>query len=510
MKNLNRRDVLKLLGLLPAAYALNQFSNLNISGNPSMQNVLILVFDAFSAHHLPFHGYGRDTAPNLTKLLDKAIVYHNHYAASNFTTPGTASLLTGAYPWSHRAFNLNSTVTDEFENNNIFSAFSSYTRAAYTHNPYAHNFLLQFKKHIDHLAPKHELYLNYSYIFDQLTENDWDVVRFTKRRVIGPTPYPLVSSLYLNQILSHFDARQKQTVEDQYSDLFPSGIPAVDQNYYFLLEQAIDWTYAQLDQINQPFLGYYHYYPPHDPYRTRIEFEADFHNDDYPLINKPLNVFSSGMTEDQIYAKNTRYDRSIRYLDSEFYRLYQLLESSGLTDNTWIIFTSDHGELFERGMTGHTSEFVYEPVIKIPLIIFEPGRTERLDIHTNTSATDILPTIVKITSQNPQAASEGQLLPPFNSASLDSRPIFSIDARRNPRNQPLRTYSAAIIKDRFKLIQYAGYPELDTGMILSELYDLENDPHELNNLVKSHPQMLSLLTQELNTKIEEVNAPFEK
>ena len=108
---MNRRQFLKLSSLasflsLPLHV---QPPRLPIS-NPDARNILIVVFDAFSAKNIPFYGYPRNTTPNLNKLLDKAIVYHNHYAAGNYTTPGTASLLTGAYPWTHRAINLGDQV----------------------------------------------------------------------------------------------------------------------------------------------------------------------------------------------------------------------------------------------------------------------------------------------------------------------------------------------------------------------------------------------------------------
>ncbi len=64
----------------------------------------------------------------------------------------------------------------------------------------------------------------------------------------------------------------------------------------------------------------------------------------------------------------------ILYADKEFGRFFDYLDSSGLLDNTWVVLTSDHGEMFERGIDGHDTEVLYEPVIRIPLMIFEPGR----------------------------------------------------------------------------------------------------------------------------------------
>ena len=109
MRNqITRRDFLKLAGLLPLSYATPRLvdSLKKIDQSGIIQNVVIVVFDAFSAHNISLYGYRRETTPNIARWAERAVVYHNHYAGGNFTTPGTASLLTGTYPWTHRAFGL--------------------------------------------------------------------------------------------------------------------------------------------------------------------------------------------------------------------------------------------------------------------------------------------------------------------------------------------------------------------------------------------------------------------
>src|SRR5687768_13543777 len=94
----NRRDFLKLAGLLPLSLSVPRLlQTLQPSGSAQEKpkNVLIVIFDAFSASNIPLYGYDRMTTPNIAHLSKKAIVYHNHFAGGNFTTPGTASLLTG-------------------------------------------------------------------------------------------------------------------------------------------------------------------------------------------------------------------------------------------------------------------------------------------------------------------------------------------------------------------------------------------------------------------------------
>jgi len=63
-------------------------------------NVLVIVFDTLSAAHTSVDGYPRRTTPHLERFAERATVYHRHHSAGNFANPGTASLLTGAYPWS--------------------------------------------------------------------------------------------------------------------------------------------------------------------------------------------------------------------------------------------------------------------------------------------------------------------------------------------------------------------------------------------------------------------------
>ena len=163
MKNrFNRRDFLKLAGFLPlnftAPHLLQAFNTQpSLQGKP--KNVLVIIFDALSAYDISLYGYQRQTTPNIDRLAKRAVVYHNHFAAGNFTTPGTASLLTGVLPWTHRALNLNGKVADPYVAKNIFSAFKDYYRIAYTHNGFANTFLKQFHSDLDELIPRESLYL---------------------------------------------------------------------------------------------------------------------------------------------------------------------------------------------------------------------------------------------------------------------------------------------------------------------------------------------------------------
>ncbi len=108
MHRISRRDFLKTSAALVASATFAGASRILSSADSqavTKPNILVFVFDAMSAQNLSLYGYGRRTTPNLEKFAERASVYHRHYSAGNFTTSGTASMLTGLYPWTHRAIN---------------------------------------------------------------------------------------------------------------------------------------------------------------------------------------------------------------------------------------------------------------------------------------------------------------------------------------------------------------------------------------------------------------------
>jgi len=65
------------------------------------RNVVVVVIDTLRADHLPFYGYSKDTAPFLSTLAERAVVFDSAYATSTWTAPSTASLFTSLYPKDH-------------------------------------------------------------------------------------------------------------------------------------------------------------------------------------------------------------------------------------------------------------------------------------------------------------------------------------------------------------------------------------------------------------------------
>ncbi|MBV5349918.1 sulfatase-like hydrolase/transferase, partial [bacterium] len=83
-------------------------------------------------------------------------------------------------------------------------------------------------------------------------------------------------------------------------------------------------------------------------------------NDGFKVEDKPLDVFAKYQDSDMNVLRQY-YDEFILYVDREFKRLVDMLESLGQMENTILVLTSDHGETFERGIAMHDSNALYQP-----------------------------------------------------------------------------------------------------------------------------------------------------
>jgi arylsulfatase A-like enzyme len=505
-KHLSRRDFLKLTGTVSAALAAPSYFRALQPARPAAagrQNVLIVVFDAFSGYHLPLYGYDRPTAPNLARLAERAVVYHNHIAGGNFSTPGTASLFTGVLPWQHRAFKLYDTLAESFVDKTIFHAFGDYHRMVYSHNPLVTTLFDQLAADLDNYIPLEQFFLTSDGFVQDLFRNDGDIAATAWARAIKQEE-GYSYSLFLSELYKQYQSRKIA----RFGSLFPLGLPNIRGDNYYILETAMERIGTGLGQAPQPFLGYFHFMPPHQPYHTELEFHNQFENDGLVVPPKPQDLFTQKLSEKFLQLRRREYDEFILYVDREFGKFYDRLEASGLLENTWLILTSDHGELFERGIRGHLTPVLYHPVVRVPLMIFEPGRRTRTDVHETTSAVDLLPTLLQVTGGQPANWTEGRVLPPFSGQSPDpGRSIYVLQAKETRKTTPLTKATVALLKGPYKLMYFFGYEELEGGEGLG-LYDLVNDPEELNNLYSAEAALGREMLEELKSKLAEMNRPY--
>ncbi len=500
MKKLSRRDFLKTAALTSLAALTPSYIKSLVGhreGDGTLPNVIVLVFDTLSARHLSLYGYPRETSPNLEQFSKRATVFHNHTSGGNYTTPGTATILTGTYPWTHRAINQSGLILRSRASRNIFSSFGQqYNKFAFTQNLWADYLLNQFEPEIDiHLLPT-----SYS-----VADNSWGAL----------FPNDLnASNRALDDFLFQSDARPASLIfgplEKQYllhklagisANGYSRGLPHdVTNPKYFHLEDVFNGVNSQLSNLVEPFFSYIHLYAPHEPYRPREEFENIFKDGMRP-ITKPESRFADGSSSLNLLNRRTNYDEYIANVDAEFGKLIDSLTEKGLLENSIILITSDHGQLFERGIHGHTTPLLFDPVIHVPLLVSLPGQVFRQDVYTPTSNVDILPTLMKLTGNEIPDWCEGKVLPTLGGGDDPERSIYSVEAKSNQAFSPLSHVTVAMRKNNNKLIYYSGY----SAEPWFELYDMEADPEELTDLYSLKPSIAPALMDELLSSLDHAN-----
>ena len=505
MSKISRRDFLKLAGIASMGIGIPpSIQRISSQLQNDKKNVLIIVFDALTSYNMSLYGYARETTPNLARLSKRATVFHNHYAGGNYTTPGTASLLTGTLPWTHRAIRFNDGVKSDFAGKSVFHAFDDYHRIAYSHNTLVNTLFKQFIGDINEHIPQEDLFLFNDGVIRTLFGKDEDTATVSWARTIKRTE-GFSYSLFLSQL---YEAYRDNKVKDV-SKLYPYGLPSVNNDNYFTLDQSIDTLGNRLAELPQPFMGYFHFLPPHYPYKPHKDFAGAFIGDSFNPLRKPEDIFSEGKSEEVLDKQRAPYDEFILNADHEFARLFEMLESSGILENTWLVLTSDHGELFERGIWTHSTAALYQPVVRVPLLIFEPGNSTGRDVYDATSAIDLMPTLLHVTGHEIPAWAEGSILSPYiTSPSLPTKGIFAVQARYNEPILPITQVSAMHLQDNYKLVYYLGYEELGTEKERFLLYDIKSDPEELTDLSQSKREISSDLLNIIKQKLNESNKPY--
>ncbi|MBN1305315.1 MAG: sulfatase-like hydrolase/transferase [Anaerolineales bacterium] len=507
-KTISRRDFLKLASFLPLGISIRPLlTNLPKKAGGAAENILLFVFDAWSTSNMRLYGCPRLTMPNLEEFAARSVVYHNHIAAGSFTVPGTASMLSGMYPWSHRAFQLGGFITDPHARNQIFQALKpTHTTLGFSQNKFADNFLGQADQDLDVHLCSSKFHLQKRFIYNRpIFENDSPVAFHTFEDNIFREREGYDASLFggpifrTTELLEH--NRLKEQLKGEYFWEAPEAAGEI-----FRFEDQVDGAIETLKSLNQPALVYMHFWPPHAPYAPKNQFFRKFSTGWQPT-EKPEHPLSiSHYEHSRIKWARELYDEMLLSWDSEVARLLHFLKGSGLTDNSYIFFTSDHGECFERGEVGHWSRLMIDPLLRVPLIISRPRQTQREDIYDNTSQVDILPTLAHLSGNTDPGWHEGRLLPGMGGTADPSRSVFSMDAKNTHSQNPIEEQvSFSITKYNYRLAYYK-YPWYQAY----EFYNLDKDPEELVDLYPTGPVEARYMQEELMDHIADANRPYER
>lgn len=510
MAHLTRRDFLRLASLF-AAGTVSTIAARSPHQGQDRSNFIIILFDAMSARHMSLYGYGRETTPELARFAEHCSVYHTHYAASNFTTSGVASMLTGMYPWKHRALTQGGIVKRDVIRYNPYTLLGSdYYRLMFSQNFWPDRLVSQYYDQVDDFLPQTAYSMRGNTLVKSWVGKDRLLASIAFDEFLFPAQTDRPGSAFLNYI---YKSRVSHSIETQkIQPGYPNGVPEVEGYDVFTNEQIYRGVLTEILKLQdkQPYFAYFHLFSPHSPYKPGGKFSRLFRNDGFQIPSKDVVPQFDGLypeSDESLLRKRTLYDRQIAQVDAEFGKLVDQLDASGVLENSYLIATSDHGEMFERGFSGHGGRLMYEPVLHIPLLVHAPGQRSRQDIHVPTGNVDILPTLLSIADREIPDVVEGQVLPGFGGDASEERRIFSMAAWQNSAFLPLTKAAFAMRKGAYKLIAYLGYGGEDG---VYELYDLENDPEELHELSQDEPALFSGLKEEFLAALAEANRPFER
>ncbi len=250
----------------------------------------------------------------------------------------------------------------------------------------------------------------------------------------------------------------------------------VTQKVRWVADQSREF-FASVKTSGQPFFYYVNYFDPHGPYTPdvrQIDGLPEEPLDPETIEPLPLNARTPEAAK-RITA--VMYD-CIARVDIGVGMLLDELQAAGLANNTLVVFLGDNGAPVRRGKT--TS---YEPGVQVPLIVKWPGVAKAGQVRDElVSMIDVMPTILAATGAALPAELAGRPLQPLlkGEPSPHWREYLFTEMNFHTANMylPQRT----VRDDRYKLLLNLQ-PHADQDPV--ELFDLQNDPGEANNLAEN-------------------------
>jgi len=203
-----------------------------------------------------------------------------------------------------------------------------------------------------------------------------------------------------------------------------------------------------LEQIESgPFFLFLHYFDPHDRYQPPPPFDTIFDDEsNSPHIDLPPSLEPSRLEAE---GRARRYDGEIRSVDFWIGRFLDELDRRGLSDNTAILVTSDHGEEFLEHAAWTHHKNLFDTVLHVPLLLRLP-KNERAGqrIDTNVSLIDIPATLLRLAGASEHRWHDGVNL----LSDLKDAPRFA-HSECGPRS---RQFEAAVVDGTYKLVVPLG------------------------------------------------------
>jgi arylsulfatase A-like enzyme/Tfp pilus assembly protein PilF len=252
-------------------------------------------------------------------------------------------------------------------------------------------------------------------------------------------------------------SRGFERYDEAFGDAGDAGVGPTERRADAVCDAVIAW----LNEAPQaPFFAWVHFFDPHAPYDP----PPGFHE-------RPADP----------------YDGEIAFMDAQFQRLVDWLDSHGARDKTLIVAVGDHGEAFgEHGELGHGT-LLYESTVRVPLIFGWPGKLPAGAIaRSSARLVDLAPTILDLLDCAPLPDAQGESLRGALTSANDTwRPVYC------ETDYPLIGFGWAPLRSyATREWKYIEAPR-------PELYDWVNDPTEATNVIDEHPEVAATLKGEL-------------
>ncbi len=416
---------------------------------PPRPNVVVIVVDTLRADRLPFYGSPHNTAPFLTDLARRSLVFESAWSPSSWTLPATVSAVTSVHPFQHGVNNL-----DGLE-----------------------------------LGPGDKA-VPVNYIPEELE---------TLAEVMGAAgyrTYGIVSNVLVGPEIGFergFDRFFR--LEDKDADRV----------------NALVRTFQEEMLNNGPFFLYLHYFDPHDPFHARepwFDLESSTSAAGWPEeisvgpdISEDLGWImtrlepgpeefegrnAEDLSPDEIHRLlawiKAAYDSEIGFVDSRIREVFEMLD----LDDAVVVFYSDHGEEFyEHGDLTH-GQNLYAETVRVPFLLYLPqDGAPRGRVEEHVSTLDILPTLRGLLRLPPSNQDQGQDL----LGDAPRRPVLGILEGKSGQH-PLEDDLRSIVVGAHRLIGTRD------GEV--ELYDIVRDPLELNDIADAFPDVVTELLHALD------------
>jgi arylsulfatase A-like enzyme len=431
----------------------------------STPNIIIINVDDLGWRDLGFMGSNYYETPNLDKLAGQGMVFYNAYASAANCAPSRACMMSGINTPKHGVYTVGNSERGDAKTRKIiptpnrdFLPDSIYTLA---------------------MMLKDNGYINGTF-------GKWHI-----------NQDPLQHGFHVNIGGSYHGHPGRDGYFSPYKIDFIENGPEGEYLTDRLTNEAIEFVEKNKEN---PFFLYLPFYSVHTPIMGKKELVEKF-------VNKPGS-------EGQDRAD---YAAMVASVDENVGRLLRVLDELNLTENTLLIFTSDNGGIrdisYQTPLRAGKGSY-YEGGIRVPLIMRWPGQIEAGSKSnfpvTNMDFYPTLRSIIEAEARPGEMLDGSNLTPLFSRQALKERPLFwhfpiyleAYNPKEDGGRDPLfRTRPGSVMRNgKWKLHHY--FEEDDY-----ELYNLDEDPGEIDNLAESQPEIREQLIGILNNWRERVNAP---